>query len=306
MIYESLSPAAAGAALCELGHAVPAESLVPRWRGDRWMVRLPGARMAWFAARGLGLEAMRRERRVLRLVTERCGFAVPRVLDESADGAVDVRLRVSGRDDADAVLLRLRDDPAAAARLGASLGAALAELHASVSAAEVAGWLPPAPDWPEPRAWVRERLPHVTDDPALIAAGEAVMARYEAALRDTPPPQRVLVHGDLGFHNTVVDPGTMEVRGIFDWESACWADPHLDFRYLTHPAPSDPLLDAAIAAYEPRAGRRLCRGRIHLYNAASAVSYLAYRAGVPPEVRWCGRTLDEDLAWTRAAMDVVC
>jgi aminoglycoside phosphotransferase (APT) family kinase protein len=306
MIYESLSPAAAGAALDELGHAAPAGSLVPQRRGDRWMVRLPGARMAWFAARGPALDAMRKERRVLRLVAERCGFAVPRVVGESADGAVDVRLPVPGPDDADAVFRRLEADPAAAARLGASVGAALAELHGSVSAADAAAWLPPAPDWPEPRAWVRERLPHVVDDPALLAAGEAVMARYEAVLRGTPPAERVLVHGDLGFHNTVIDPETMEVRGIFDWESACWADPHLDFRYLTHAAPSDPLLDAAIAAYEPRTGRRLCRGRIHLYNAASAVCYLAYRAGVPPDVRWCGRTLDEDLAWTRAALDLVC
>jgi hypothetical protein len=62
------------------------------------------------------------------------------------------------------------------------------------------------------------------------------------------------------------------------------------------------VLDAALAAYEAATGVRPSSARVRLYNAACAVGYLAYRAGVPPEARWCGRTLAEDLAWTRWAV----
>jgi hypothetical protein len=39
-----------------------------------------------------------------------------------------------------------------------------------------------------------------------------------------------------------------------------------------------------------------------LYNAASAITFLAYRAGTAPDERSCGRTLAQDLAWTRQAV----
>jgi aminoglycoside phosphotransferase (APT) family kinase protein len=128
------------------------------------------------------------------------------------------------------------------------------------------------------------------------------MARYEAALHATPEDDRVLVHTDLGLHNVSIDAGTLMVRGVFDWESSCWADRHLDFRYLTFDLSHDALLDAAITAYEVATGRRLSRTRVHLYNAACAIGYLAFRDGIPADVVWCGRTLEEDLHWTRHAI----
>jgi hypothetical protein len=47
---------------------------------------------------------------------------------------------------------------------------------------------------------------------------------------------------------------------------------------------------------------RIDRGRVRLCNAASAICFLAFRRGVPPEERSCGRTLAEDLRWTRTTL----
>lgn len=298
MPYETLAPDEARQALAALGIRV--EGVVLERREQRWMARLPGGRVAWFAATEAARGALARDRRLLRLLAERCGFAVPRVLAESADGAVDVRTRVPGRADAEWVYARVRNDADAAARLGAGIGAVLAELHTAVHAADVADWLPARPAWPEPRGRIAERLPRVVRDPALHAGADEVMARYEA-LR-VPDEDRVLVHADLGLHNVAVDPRTLALRGVFDWEEACWADRHLDFRYMVDAADPQPLLDAAVAVYQAATGRALSRERILLHNAALAASYLASRAGVAPGVRWCGRTLDEDLAWTRLAI----
>jgi hypothetical protein len=62
------------------------------------------------------------------------------------------------------------------------------------------------------------------------------------------------------------------------------------------------MLDAALAVYEPALGCSLDHGRIRLYNTACAIGFLAFRAGVPPEQKWCGRTLSEDLQWVRTAL----
>ena len=64
----------------------------------------------------------------------------------------------------------------------------------------------------------------------------------------------------------------------------------------------EPMLVAALEAYEPALGVRLDRGRIRLCNAACAIGFLAHRAGTPPEARPCGRTLAEDLAWVKGAL----
>jgi len=62
------------------------------------------------------------------------------------------------------------------------------------------------------------------------------------------------------------------------------------------------MLDAALRIYEPAVARSLDRNRIRLYNAACAIGFLAFRAGVPPEQKSCGRTLVEDLHWARMAL----
>jgi aminoglycoside phosphotransferase (APT) family kinase protein len=298
----ALTPESASVALAALGQRVEPQTLDPVRRDGRWMVQLPDGLMAWFAADPDGFEAMRTERRVLRTLESCCPrLTVPRVIAESSDGAIDVRLAVPGSHDAFAVYARLRDDPSAATSVGTALGTLVAEWHRGVGALDVTS-LPEVPAWPKPRAWVRERLPRVVDDHVLHAAADAVMARYEAAIRETTEDERALVHTDLGLHNVSIDVDSLAVRGVFDWESACWADPHLDFRYFTFDLQHDALLDSALIAYEAATGRRLSRERVHLYNGACAVGYLAFRDGVSPDAVWCGRTLAEDLHWTRLAV----
>jgi hypothetical protein len=71
-------------------------------------------------------------------------------------------------------------------------------------------------------------------------------------------------------------------------------------------APSVPsVAHATRRKYEPAVGRTLDRGRIWLYNAVCAISFLANRCGVPSDVKHCGRTLAEDLAWVDIALSHV-
>ncbi len=79
-----------------------------------------------------------------------------------------------------------------------------------------------------------------------------------------------------------------------------------DFIAKLTPEPAAPLLSAAgitcSAEDEPAVGRSLDRNRIRLYNAACAISFLAFRAGTPAEEKPCGRTLAEDMRWVRTAL----
>jgi aminoglycoside phosphotransferase (APT) family kinase protein len=269
-------------------------------RDGATVARLPGDRIAWFADGEGGRRRLERERRVLRLLEKRCSFRAPRVTFESPDGGFDVRAAVPGEHIPWKLYERAKDDRGFAARMGRELGAIMAEQHTKVLAADVAGWIPMRPGWPEPSAWIRERLPRVTDDARLRDAIDALLARYDAV--EVDDGDRVLLHGDLGFHNIAVDAETHEVRGIFDYGDASWWDRHHDLRYFLFDVESDAMLEAALAVYEPATGRRVSRERIALHNAVSAASFLAFRDGVAPEACSCGRTLEQDLGWTRAAL----
>jgi aminoglycoside phosphotransferase (APT) family kinase protein len=265
-------------------------------------VWLPGERIAWFPASARGRERLAIERRVLRLLAERCTFAVPRILFESASG-FDVRAMVPGHCDPWPLYERIKTDTALARQIGRAIGAILVEQHTRVVEADVAGWLPERVAWPDPAGSIKARLPQVIDDTALVAAIGRALDAYEALSID--PADRVLVHGDLGLHNLAIDPTTNAVRGIFDYDGAAWTDRHHDARYLVLAIPGEPVLEAALAVYEPAVGCTLDRNRIWLYNAACAASFLASRVGVPAEQKWCGRTLAEDVGWVRHALEHV-
>jgi hypothetical protein len=269
-------------------------------REERWAVWLPGERIAWFPASARGRERLVIERRVLRLLAQRCTFAAPRILFESAAG-FDVRAMVPGHCDPWPLYERIKTDTALARQIGRAIGAILVEQHTRVTEADIAGWLPERIEWPEPAASIKARLPEVIDDAALIAAIGRVLEAYEALSID--PVDCVLVHGDLGLHNLAIAPVTHAVRGIFDYDGAAWVDRHHDARYLVLAIPAEPVLDAALAVYEPAVECTLDRNRIWLYNAACAASFLASRLGVPAEQKWCGRTLAEDVRWVRHSLD---
>jgi len=296
----NLTAHAACLALREAGLALaPADLRVER-RDDRWAVWLPGERIAWFPANQAGCRLLSLERKVLRLLGERCTFAAPRILFESAQG-FDVRAIVPGRTDPWGLFARISKDAALARRIGRAIGAILLEQHTRVAGADVMGWLPEQVSWPEPGGWIRERIADVVDDATLRQAIGRTLEAYEAVAVE--PADRVLVHADLGLHNLAVDPATNDVRGVFDYSGAAWADRHHDFRYLVFCWDREELLDAAVEVYLPAVARPLSRRRIWLYNAVCAFSYLAFRRGVPAEEKSCGRTLAEDLAWARCAID---
>ena len=256
--------------------------------------------LAWFAASDEGVLRLKTERRVLRLLHARCTFGVPRVLLEDPTGEFDVRAMVACDGDPWTVYAGVRDSVEVATVIGKAVGKILAEQHSKIAVADVAGWLPRTPSWPRSRAWVAERLTAVVNDPELLSGADAVMRAYENL--HVLETDRVLVHTDVALHNLAIDEGTHVVRGLFDYEGAAWADRHHDFRYLVFDLDRYDLLDAALSVYEPAAGHTIKRDRVLLYNAACALTYLAFRAGKQPEERSCGRTLAEDLRWSRGAI----
>jgi len=301
VLFESLTSDQARAALrADWIDVDPATVAVER-REQRWLVSISAGRLAWFAASPEGLRLLALERRVLALLAERCTFPVPRVIHVAQHHGFDVRIPVSGSCEPWSIYERAVRDPAVARRVGEGIGRILAEQHLRVAASDVVGWLPDRVAWPERSGWIAERLPRVVEDPGLIERVGGLIERYEAlpiADRD-----RVLVHGDVGFHNLALDPETWSVRGIFDYEAAAWADRHHDFRNLLFHEDRTDLLEAALAVYEAATGTTLSRRRIALYNAALAATYLAYRGGMSPDTVSCGRTLAQDLRWTRGAID---
>jgi aminoglycoside phosphotransferase (APT) family kinase protein len=270
-------------------------------RDDRWAVALPSDRMAWFPANAEGARRLEVERRVLGLLAERCSFRAPRVVHADAAGW-QVRELVPGTVDPWTLYHRVKADQELARRIGRALGAILAEQHACAGADDLAGWLPDRLPWPEPSEALWPRLPQVVTDSRLLRAIERVVRRYEDGLVATAPGDRVLLHGDLGLHNIVLVPGSDAVAGLFDYDGAAFSDRHQDFRYLVLPGIHKALLDGALEVYEPALGSRLDRDLVRLGNAASAVGFLAFRCGTPPEERSCGRTLAEDLDWLSWAL----
>src|SRR5688572_4164085 len=79
-------------------HFLPGDVRVEQ-RDERWVARLPGRHLAWFAASAEGVRRLKTERRVLQLLHSRCTFGVPRVLAQDAAGEFDVRAMVGREHD---------------------------------------------------------------------------------------------------------------------------------------------------------------------------------------------------------------
>jgi hypothetical protein len=179
----SFTPLVACAALREAGLEVSPAQVRIEPRDDRWLVWLPDERLAWFPANAKGRKRVDVDRRVLWLLVERCSFGVPRVLFESEQGW-DVRAVVPGVCDPWGLYRRTLTDVALARRLGAAMAAILVEQHTRIAHADVAGWLPTRPAWPEPSEQLRESLPQVIDDRGLLADIDRALDAYDAVTVD--------------------------------------------------------------------------------------------------------------------------
>jgi hypothetical protein len=297
--FVKLIPETATALLWAAGIGCSVEDVQVIARDERWAVPIGGDRIAWFAASELGSTRLALERRVLSLIAERCSFRAPRVVFVSA-GGFDVRQMVQGQCDPWGLFHRCQVDSRLARKIGRAIGAILAEQHIRIGEADVAGWLPLRTGWPLASDRVRERLPLVVDDDGFIHAMGEVLERYEAV--PIRADDRVLIHGDVGLHNLALDAESDAINGIFDYDSAAWTDRHHDFRYLLFDVGREDMLEAAVGVYKPATGRSIDRTRIRLYNAACAISFLAFRADTPADEKSCGRTFAEDVRWVRTAL----
>ena len=285
----------ARAALVQAGLLQDGAVLECDTRESRIAVRLQNDRIAWFPTSAGGQRLLTKERRVLRLLGEHCRFPAPRLLYEDQAGW-DLRTFVRGAVRPTGLRERIQRDSTFAHSFGADLGRILAEQHTCVPSMKLEGWLSRVPNWPRP-----EDLPNlsqVIQDGNLLERVNLALERRAALHNDRP----VLVHGDLGLHNIVVDPDTLRIKGVIDYEEAVFGDRHQDFAYMVFQQQDEPMLEGALAAYEAATGTKIDRARVLLLNAVAAIGFLAFRYGHAPEEAWCGRTLDEDLAWTRAAL----
>lgn len=286
----------ADAVVAALDLSLKPTSLRIEQRDNKFAAFLPDGRIAWFPTSAAGAEQLEREARVLELIARHCAFAVPRVLARGANW--QLRQSVPGEVAPWERYRRLQQDPAFARALGGQLGTMLADQHLSIPAAALGGWLPARPAWPYPYRTIAADLPHVAPADLLPEALE-VTRRYEIACADTADP--VLVHSDLGLHNLAFAPDDT-IAGVFDYADAAFADRHHDFRHLLLDTTDDTLLSSAIAAYRAAGGDAIDPQTVALFNAAAAIGFLADRRGHGPDERPAGRTLAEDLAWSRLAI----
>ncbi|MDB5542162.1 MAG: hypothetical protein JWQ89_3889 [Devosia sp.] len=268
-------------------------------RDDRFAVRLPGDRIAWFPTNALGELRLSRETRVLGLIHQHCRFLAPQTTYKAPAGW-QLRREVPGNPDPVSIYHRVRADPGFAAIVGRNLGTLLADQHLSIPQHELDDWLPAKPSWPPPAASLAAGLAQATGDQALIDSAMALLARYERT--EARVTRRVLTRSDFGFHNLVIEPDG-QIIGAFDYDDAAFADRHHDFKYLLLDAEDETLITAAIEAYQSAGGAPINRGYARLLNAASAVAFLASRGTAAPDEKPAGRTLAEDLAWTRMALE---
>jgi aminoglycoside phosphotransferase (APT) family kinase protein len=288
------------AALVKAGFSHDARVLELHSREDRIAVRMPHDRMAWFPSNEEGRALLTKDRRVLRLLERYCRFSAPRVLYEDEAGW-DLRALVKGAVHPVGLSERIVGDSAFARAFGEDLGRILAEQHARIPPAELAGWLPTVPNWPRP-----DDLPHlveVIDDPSLLARIDQALQRRAESRQGLQDP--VLAHADVGLHNIAVDPVSYRVVGLFDYEGAVFGDRHHDFAYMAFPSAKEPMLEGARVTYESATGVEIDRDRVRLLNAVAAIGFLAFRHGHSPDETWCGRTLAQDLAWTKDALERV-
>jgi aminoglycoside phosphotransferase len=288
------------AALVKAGFPHDRRALELHSREDRLAVRMSHDQMAWFPSNEEGCALLTKERRILRLLERFCRFSAPRVLYEDETGW-DLRALVKGVVHPLGLSERINDDSDFAHAFGADLGRMLADQHARIPPAELAGWLPVVPNWPRPGDLAH--LGEVIDDPKLLARIEQALQRRMDLRRPLQDP--VLVHADVGLHNIAVDPVSHRVVGLFDYGGAAFGDRHHDFAYMVFSTAKAPMFEGARVAYESATGVKIDPERVQLLNAVAAIGFLAFRHGHLPSEAWCGRTLAQDLAWTNDALERV-
>lgn len=130
--------------------------------------------------------------------------------------------------------------------------------------------------------------PHDVDLPAYVETleldlpGLPEVAEHAQGLLDEEP-RTCLVHSDLNPKNLLVDPETLEITGVLDWEHAHAGHPFADLGNLLRFDREPAYLDAVLQAYAEVRGTPPARA-LELARAAdlAALVELASRAGEDP------------------------
>jgi Ser/Thr protein kinase RdoA (MazF antagonist) len=122
------------------------------------------------------------------------------------------------------------------------------------------------------------------------------LAEDAQALLDEEP-RTCLVHGDLDPGNLLLDPETLEVTGVLDWEVAHAGHPFADLGTLLRFGREPAYVDGVLGAYAELRGTDPARA-LDLARAADlhALAELASRAGENPVTTHAAKRLDAILA----------
>ncbi len=249
---EHADPVSFPAALRPLGGGFSGETFLSEVDGEEAVARIYGPRSAWRGPLAPEVDAA-----VLELV--RGLLPVPRVLEvRRGDPAADLPgLLLTSRlpgERLDLVLPRL--DAAGRRTVGAHLGTVLGRLGHMVQVRAGAFRdlsLVPVELPAEQRdleAWVdahADALVRALGDAELLAALREVAGEAQDLLEEER--RLCLVHADLNPKNLLVDPGTLEVTGVLDWEFAHAGSPYADLGNLLRFERDPELTGSVLGAY---------------------------------------------------------
>ena len=98
--------------------------------------------------------------------------------------------------------------------------------------------------------WTERAVPGLAGWDEADLAGLRSLAAQAQALLDEAPLRTCLVHSDLNPKNVLVDPATLEVTGLVDWEFAHAGSPYSDLGNLLRFDREPAFADAVLAARE--------------------------------------------------------
>jgi aminoglycoside phosphotransferase len=191
------------------------------WRTWRWCAE-DERTVTFVAVDGAGWTRLVREGALLGLWARR-GAPVPRVIDEDPVARRQVRERLTGAT-GDEIVRRIGTDQVFADRLATVYGELAALLHGAVPYREAValGWTP------RPRIELDDVVARLRGWGLDDLADQLAMVR---PWLDAPRSADLLIHGDLHFHNMVVDEGGT-IEGVFDVDGAGLDEGWTDLQYV--------------------------------------------------------------------------
>lgn len=95
--------------------------------------------------------------------------------------------------------------------------------------------------WSEAFSHMFENVLQDAEDKSIVLprpynAFRALLLRLLPMLDAVPSPQ--LVHWDLWDSNVFIDPASLQVTGLIDFERACWGDPLMEAQFMLNQPPS--------------------------------------------------------------------